>query len=300
MQLSNCVLPGGLIDASGQVHKQVKLRSLTGQEEEMLQNQVETTNAAKVSALISQCVQNIGSISPITEDIARQCLAADRQYLMLKLRQATFGDKIEFSVTCPWHDCDQRVDISFSISQLDIDDAKLEQRIHTWSTPDDVDAEPMLIRFRLPNGADQEALIALAHQDEAQALSELLWRCIHSIGKVENPSRTHVHALPLDVQRAVEEHMQSLAPDLDITMRARCPECGREFDLPFDIQDFFLRELSTSQDVLRREVHYLAFHYHWSEQEILSMTRDKRRQYIQTLAEELERMNESVNRYAAA
>ena len=60
--------------------------------------------------------------------------------------------------------------------------------------------------------------------------------------------------------------------------------------MPFDPQEFFFGELRTSRDLLDREVHYLAYHYHWSEQEIMAMPRDKRRRYIVVLADELEKL----------
>ena len=66
----------------------------------------------------------------------------------------------------------------------------------------------------------------------------------------------------------------------------------------FRLQEFFFGELNTSRELLRREIHYLAYHYHWSEQDILSMSRDKRREYIEILADEMERMNEGVQRSA--
>ncbi|HEX7048849.1 MAG TPA: hypothetical protein VF188_01455 [Longimicrobiales bacterium] len=43
-----------------------------------------------------------------------------------------------------------------------------------------------------------------------------------------------------------------------------------------------------SIDALYREVHHLAFHYHWSEAEILAMTRSKRQRYLSLLAQHLE------------
>jgi len=49
--------------------------------------------------------------------------------------------------------------------------------------------------------------------------------------------------------------------------------------VPFDIHRFVLGELRTDRDLLYREVHYLAYHYHWSEQEIMAMTRDKRQRF---------------------
>jgi hypothetical protein len=38
---------------------------------------------------------------------------------------------------------------------------------------------------------------------------------------------------------------------------------------------------------LYRDVHYLALHYHWSENEIMCMTTSKRKQYIDLLEDEL-------------
>ena len=88
--------------------------------------------------------------------------------------------------------------------------------------------------------------------------------------------------------------MQTVAPQVDLVMEAVCAECGREFDAPFDLQDFFFGELRVTSDLLRREVHYLAFHYHWSEHEIMEMPRDRRSRYIAVLAEEIERINDSA------
>ena len=88
--------------------------------------------------------------------------------------------------------------------------------------------------------------------------------------------------------------MEKIAPLVDLTMEAGCPECRRNFILPFNLQDFFFGELRISQDLLFREVHYLAYHYHWSEGEILQMPRDKRRKYIEILADEIEQLNNAI------
>ena len=85
--------------------------------------------------------------------------------------------------------------------------------------------------------------------------------------------------------------MQELAPKVEQAMDATCAECGRTFTVPFDIQRFFFGELRTDDDVLYHEVHYLAYHYHWSEREIMAMTRDKRHKYIDVLAGAIEGLN---------
>jgi hypothetical protein len=49
----------------------------------------------------------------------------------------------------------------------------------------------------------------------------------------------------------------------------------------------------TSCDLLYREVHYLAFNYHWSEEEIMGMSRERRRRYIEVLADAIDKINEA-------
>jgi hypothetical protein len=139
------------------------------------------------------------------------------------------------------------------------------------------------VSFRLPDGGDEEALepIVMAG-DEGELLTALLERCL-----VDGDS---VAALSPRARWEIETAMEDNAPRLGLEMATRCPSCERRFTLPFELRDFFFGELRTSVDLLYREVHYLAFHYHWSEGEILDLPRDKRRAYIEVLADEIEKL----------
>ena len=57
--------------------------------------------------------------------------------------------------------------------------------------------------------------------------------------------------------------------------------------MPFDPTAFFFEELRISAERLLREVHVLAFYYHWSESEILGLERDRRRAYLALLSDTL-------------
>ena len=63
--------------------------------------------------------------------------------------------------------------------------------------------------------------------------------------------------------------MEQAAPRVEIELDLTCPECGHAFLAPFDATAFFLAEMRMSGERLLREVHQLAFHYGWSEAEIL-------------------------------
>ena len=56
---------------------------------------------------------------------------------------------------------------------------------------------------------------------------------------------------------------------------------------PFDLTAFFFDEMRVSSRQLLREVHTLAFYYHWSESEILGLRRTRRREYLELLSEAL-------------
>jgi hypothetical protein len=61
--------------------------------------------------------------------------------------------------------------------------------------------------------------------------------------------------------------------------------------LPLNFTSHFAGEVQKNLQNLERTVHFLAWHYHWSEQDILSMTTRKRHRYVELLREELGRLN---------
>jgi hypothetical protein len=122
----------------------------------------------------------------------------------------------------------------------------------------------------------------------------LLGRCVQNIGPWENPGLAGIRQLSQQAHLEIERQIETVAPAVELTMAGNCPECGQAFAIPFDLTGFFWSELRTSRDLLLREVHFLAFHYHWSEREIMAMPRDQRRSYIGILAEEIERLHDGI------
>ena len=85
----------------------------------------------------------------------------------------------------------------------------------------------------------------------------------------------------------VTDAMDLLAPQVDLELDLTCPECAHAFVVPFDTTVFFLDEMRSSGSRLLREAHLLAFYYHWSEAEILSLRRDRRQAYLALLSDAL-------------
>lgn len=295
MEVYKGFLPGGFADEAGLLHREFELAALTGQDEELLSEARRKESASLVTRTISRCVSRIGDIQPVSEAMARQLLVADRQYLLLKLRQVTIGDRVHANLFCPWPDCGKRVSIDFKLEDVPIKESTDKGPLYTMIlSPDAVgEADPAgrQIHFRLPNGGDQELISPLLAENEARALTLLLARCIQRIGGSVVVDERPIERLSPLARKEIEAEMERLAPNVELDMELSCPECGRLFTAPFDLQSFFFGDLRAGASLLYREVHYLAYHYHWSEREIMDMTVEKRRKYISVLADEIERLN---------
>lgn len=295
-----CTLPGGYVDREGTVHRDVEFHPLSGRQEEILAESGKSGSAHLMTTVLSQCVDRIGGINPVTEDVVRGLLVADRQYLLLKLRAATFGERVQGTIYCPWPDCGKKTDIDFSILDVPVRESRDKGPLYTMqlsadrALTDEAGNTHTDIAFRLPIGEDQEIISPVAVENEAKALSMLLERCLLRVGSLSGPGAEVIDGLSPAARREIEQAMEEAAPKVDLTMSVACSECRREFPAPFDLQDFFFGELRSGVDMLYREVHYLAYHYHWSEREIMEMPVDKRRTYLEVLTDEIERLNDAV------
>jgi hypothetical protein len=131
------------------------------------------------------------------------------------------------------------------------------------------------MRFRLPCGGDQEAVLRV---EEDRRGYELLRRCILDHGG---------SGLTDDELAVIAAEMEQRAPKVELELDLACPECEHRFVAPFDATAFFIAEMRTNGRQLLLEVHSLAFYYHWSEAEILGMRRGRRREYLGLLADAL-------------
>ena len=74
------------------------------------------------------------------------------------------------------------------------------------------------------------------------------------------------------------------------------PALRDRYVLPIRPLRFFFAEWMTGVGGLYEEIHYLAYHYHWTERDILEMSRAKRRRYLALLANKLEQSRKGSDR----
>lgn len=264
-------LPGGLTLDDGRCLSEAELRPLRGYEEDWLASHPGVPSVLATTQLLGSCLVSLGGV-PGDCDLARRLLVGDRDFLMLQLRRITLGDQIGAVFVCP--SCRAKMDVDLTIA-----DVPVECRPGTASTHQielaSADGRPRSVRFRLPTGADQEAILGL---DSEAAVEELLRRCLLDDAGADLSEEEHA---------SIANAMGERAPGLNLELDLTCPECGEAFLAPFDTSAFFLDEMRIRGDQLLREVHALAFHYHWSESEILGLARARRRAYLSLLVDAL-------------
>jgi hypothetical protein len=272
-------LPWGLIGGEP-AGDGAAIRAVTGREEELLAESLGESTAVTVTAILARCVLSLGNVAT-SADAVRQLSVGDREALLLHLRRATLGDQIDCVAMCPDPGCGERLDLTLSVGSLLVEpvaDAAAWYE-ETFATAGGEAA----VRFRVPTGADQEAIADIASTDAVAAARELLARCVASAPGSGGDSME----LPDDVADAVAVRMAELDPQAEIRLRFDCAACGRPVDVLFDTASFFFAEIGATAERLYDEIHAIAWHYHWSEDAILDLPRNRRRRYLDLISASL-------------
>lgn len=272
-------LPGGLRFDSGW-RRDATLRPLSGHDELFLLEEAGAQSiAARTTALLARCVIRLGEAAPVRADDVRRLRIGDREALLLHLRRLALGEKVSCVLTCPNPQCGEKMELELRTQELLVPAYPHTDEVH--ETCVEAGGGRYRARFRLPNGADQEAVASTAAVAPDTAAAVLLQRCVEELARED--SDVPVSSLPLAVADALAARMAELDPQAEIVLELRCPECGLEFYAPLDLAEFFYQELSARRGELYRGIHLLAISYHWSENAILELTRSRRQLYLDLL-----------------
>lgn len=280
-------LPGGYW-CNGVCYREARLRPLNGEDEAFLIESGQTIlPAQRITALLSRCLTRLGPHSPVAMEVVRSLTVGDREALLLSLRRLTLGDSLQCLLSCPHWECGEKIDLDLLVSELLLPPYHHQQ---TWyESRIRENGAGYRIRFRLPTGADQEEAAVLSQSDPQAAVDLVMHRCMeYVVAQNERPKDERpIEEIPSVVANRLPAIMAELDPQAELTLNCTCPSCGHAFSAIFDTAAYFFQEVEKRMKHLYREVHLLALHYHWSESEILSMTAQKRRRYLDLLSDSI-------------
>jgi hypothetical protein len=275
-------LPGGLLDSKGACYRQGRLRALTGADEEWIYSlPTSRMQAPFVTELLARCIHSIGT-ERVTKDLLRQLTSGDRDYLLLKLRQASFGDLVSLVLICPREACGAKMDLDINIEQIPVEARELRTSYRLRL------GEPgsLEIEYRVPCGGDEEKLLLSVSPDRTTLRNQLLAACVVGIGS--ESSRNSNDELSESIKQALIDAIEEVAPRVETEIEVPCPECNQRFTFELDPVQLLLEEVGRGRRNFEREIHLLALHYHWPLRELLGLTRPQRQRYLRLLIDELD------------
>ena len=168
MDFADVRLPGG-IRLEGNWRRDAVLRPLAGRDEAFLLQQGSALSpAARTTAMLARCLCRLGPISDVTAEIVRSL--SDRRPRSAASASASPDLRRDHVLRAHVPACAEKLDLELEVSELLLPPYGARERSCTRhrSGADDVSYR---VRFRLPNGADQEraaTLVATAPEAAAE------------------------------------------------------------------------------------------------------------------------------------
>src|SRR6266849_5361641 len=161
-------------------YRKAHLNPLSGADEVFLCEEARFLSAAhRTTAILARSLDRLGPMTPVTPSAVRALSVGDREALLLHVRRMTLGDRISCVLSCQNASCGAKMDLEFNTTDLLVSPYKFEKYIH--ETIVQARQETYAVRFRLPNGIDQEAVAELAVYDDLAAANLILQRCVEEI-----------------------------------------------------------------------------------------------------------------------
>ncbi len=259
-------LPGG-IRIDGALKRSFRFEPVTGSLEiAICESAGEVGNTpARITAVLSEALAELGDTA-VSVSRVRNLSVADRQFLMGQLAAHIDDQPVWLTAECG--QCHELFDISIRFAELPVKPAGEDFPETTVAT------EHGKFRVRVPTGADQEAIATI--DDETEALHILLQRLLSTL---EPAQVIDVRQLSRSDLAVIEARVEAMAPEIANHLQTHCPACETGNQVPISSYATLQRPVGD----LYAEIHRLAQTYHWSESDILGLTRARRQIYLQLI-----------------
>jgi hypothetical protein len=253
--------------------RQVELRQLNGYDEQYISETRNLPSFLRATRILERAARLIQTNCNI-EEALRRLTIGDRIDLLLHLRMLSFGDNLSCIVVC--QACSESMSLDLSISDL-LEQSKPQTDCNEYV----LNIDNLLLKLRPLTGGDQELLFYSSKsknkngQCKDNKAEQLVRSCIISCDPPLSGDLSEVFI------SAVSSKLDEIDPHADLNLEFHCPSCQDHSKVAFDIEAFILHEFDSLQEQLEREVHWLAFNYHWSEDAILSLPVQKRKRYVE-------------------
>ncbi len=222
-------LPCGYIDEEGTLHTELKVREITGHEEDMLANR-KMIPGQKINALIAQCTERVGTITDQGKlsQVVLDMTVGDRLFAIFAIRRVTVGNLYTFEARCDA--CNFTSQYTLDLSTLDIkempDRMKRKFEIELPRSKAKVKFHPMIGREEMKlqqidkKGTDSLSLAIILRLDEID-------------GKA--PSLKQVKGMSMVDRQFIRKKFDEVEGGVETEVELDCSSCYQEFKQDLDV-----------------------------------------------------------------
>jgi hypothetical protein len=228
------ILPGGFILEDGSLVKYAEIRELNGADEEALAKATSPGKALRV--ILSRGLVKIGD-EPVTSKDLDELLAGDQEAILIGIRQATFGNNLDFSGLCPNCSNPQSfvIDIKNDIEMVSLDDP-FNDRVFS------INAKIGEVVLALPNGITTKKLTEAESENKsfAELVTIMLSGCIVSVNKEPSMGMSTALSLGISDRELLVNEIYKRAPGPRLGgVTKTCKACDSEVSLALGLADLF-------------------------------------------------------------
>lgn len=232
-------LPHGVKDAEGNLHKEIEIIEMNGKVDEQIAKPDVRVNTGKIiNAVLSVCLKRVGELTPQKlgkakwDKMISDMFMGDRDYVMMKLREVTYGDELEIDLQCP--SCrDKFRYIVELLTDVEYKPVLGDPEAIPFELPRGIkNKEGVLVtegKLALPTGFDQEQMDNMLRRNPGQANTTLLTRALKELGDVTINSDT-VRNLNKRDREYLVEHLTENMFGPKLVIEVECPSCSDKFD----------------------------------------------------------------------
>lgn len=144
-----------------------------------------------------------------------------------------------------------------------------------------VDSDRLMIRK--PTGRHQLEWLKGSFSSENAATKEMIRALLRDSGEAASDEDILISD---ELSDTINDALEEADPLVGFSLTAHCPHCRHGGHHAISLEELSLRELHKSQLNLLQTIHSLAAHYHWSEQQILSIPVWRRSHYLSLIEKE--------------
>jgi len=221
--------------------KSVTFKEMTGYEEDLLTDRKMMKSGKAIEKFLSGCIVELDGNSDVTENDVLSLFTTDRVFLMIKIRQLSYGDIIEQAeVTCPNENCGEKNYLTINLSELPetIADDTDGDKLYTI----DIEEEGIKLTFRDLVGKDEQKLFKV---QPSEAMS--VGTAIRLVEVIDNGETVHPNGvikwykgLPARLRNLIRSEMEKVQVGIDSAITVKCDNCGQEWKIQVEtLRSFF-------------------------------------------------------------